>query len=342
VAVLAACLGLWAAPAAAVAISTAGPRPISSAGVRFGKSSLARSDFLPITSSPSGGAKVLYSVRLAPGAGAVSVRGLMQVTYCRATDLAGTNKPAHPCVGTRAYSFQPRVHAGLVVAATPSATTGRVLRPWRGMVCGRQIHHCPLAIEANRVALSGRDPRYVNLVASAHSSAAVRGQILAIDPTNGGLQVIQSLRRSPASRTLVRGPRLPGFPLSPGGVQATKESQRPAVIFSQPVTVGAGDVLDVRTRFRLTIHNSRDNAPLARAWIVLTATPTAPYLRPGMPVTARAGQNCPTACTLTRVAALRSPVSGRRYVNVGVLVKDHSGDTTATASYSGVLSVTRR
>ena len=326
----------------AVAAPTPAVRPTSSPTVRFGTSPLARSDFLPITASPYGGAKVLYSVRLAPGGGAVTARGLMQVTYCRATDLAGTNKPAHPCVRTRPYSFEPRVFARLVVAGSPSATTGRVIRPWRTMVCGRQIHHCPLAIEANHATIPGDGPRYVNLVASAQASAAVSGQILAIDPTTGGMQVIQSLRRSTPSRTLVSGPRLPGLPVSSGSVQATKESQRPAVIFSQPVTVKAGDVLDVSTRFMLTIHNSKDNAPLARAWVVLAATPTAPYLRPGLPVTARAGQNCPITCTLTRVAALRSAVSGRRYVNVGVLVKDHTGDTTATASYRGVLSVTRR
>ena len=310
--------------------------------MRFGTSSLARSDFLAITSRPSGAAKVLYSVRLAPGAGVVTARGLMQVTYCRATDLAGTNKPAHPCVGTRPYSYEPRVYARLVLAGSPSSTSGRVMHLGRAMVCGRQIHHCPMAIEADRVPVSGGAARYVNLVASAQSSAAVRGQILAIDPTTGGLQVIQSLRRSAPSRTLVSGPRLAGFPVSPGSVEAPRESQRPAVIFSQPVTVRAGDVLDVRTRFRLAIHNSSDNAPLARAWIVLAASPTAPYLRPGLPVTARAGQNCPTTCTLTRVAALRSPVSGRRYVNVGVLVKDHTGETTATATYSGALRVTRR
>jgi len=266
----------------------------------------------------------------------------MQVTYCRSTDLAGTNKPGHPCVGTPAYSYEPRVDAKLIVAASPYAITGRVIQPWREIVCHKVLHHCPLAVEANRVAISGGAAKYVNLVASAHSSGASGGQILAVDRTAGGLQVIRSLGRRPASRTLTRGPRLSSFPLSPGGVQATKDTQRPAVIFSRPVTVKPGDVLDVSTRFKLTIHNSKDNAPLARAWILLAARPTAPYVRPGIPVIARAGQNCPTTCTLTRRAVVRSAVAGRRYVNVAVLVKDHEGATTATASYSGVLSVTRR
>lgn len=341
---LVACAVLAAAGADAVAIPTARVAPTSSPGVRFGSSRLGRTDFLPISRGPHSAAKVLYSVRLAPSgaAGTVTARGLLQVTYCRATDLAGTNKPAHPCVGTRAYSFDPRVYARLVLAAGPSATGGRVLRDWRAMTCGKVIHHCPLAIEANRVAVPGGGARYVNLVASAQSGEAIAGQVLAIDPTTGGLQVIQSPRRSTPSRTLVSGPRLPGFPVSPGSAQATRASQRPAVIFSQPVTVRAGDIVDVSARFTLTIHDSRDNAPLARAWIVLAPTPTAPYLRPGIPVTARAGQNCPTTCTLTRVAALRSAVSGRRYVNVGVVVKDHTGETSATASYGGVLRVTRR
>jgi len=334
----------WFVPQTVAAAPAAAMRATSSTSLRFSRSAVARSSFLPIRSSAHVAPKVLYSVRLAANQrpSTATVRGLMQVTYCRSTDLAGTNKPSHPCVGTRPYSYEPRVDAKLILAATPYAIAGRVIQPWRGMVCHKVLHHCPLTVEANRVAVSGGAANYVNLVASAHSSGASGGQILAIDRTTGGLQVIQSLGRPAASRTLTSGPRLASFPVSPGGVQATRESQRPAVIFSQPVTVRAGQVLDVSSAFTLTIHNSNDNAPLARAWVVLAPTATAPYLRPGLPVTARGGQNCPTTCTLTRVAALRSPFSGRRYVNVGVLLKDHSGETSATATYSGVLRVTRR
>ncbi|HKG17710.1 MAG TPA: hypothetical protein VKA96_08480, partial [Solirubrobacteraceae bacterium] len=107
-----------------------------------------------------------------------------------------------------------------------------------------------------------------------------------------------------------------------GSAEASKSGERPAVVFSRLVTVRPGDVLDIRTRFDLTIHNSKDNAPFTGTSIFLTRRRTATFGDRAMTVVARAGQNCVTTCSFTRLGAIRSPVGGRLYVNVTVVVKD--------------------
>ncbi|MFL5820783.1 MAG: hypothetical protein ACJ76S_08915 [Solirubrobacteraceae bacterium] len=306
-------------------------------------SAAARANSLPITQAIGAAPKVLYSVRLDPrrAFSRVTVRGMLQSAYCRSADISGENKPGHPCVGTQPYRFQPNVYAKLVVATNPTATTGRVIQAWKGTPCIDVVHHCPLSVGANRAVVSGAG-RYVNLVAGAQADGAGIGQVLAIEPTQGELQVIQLLGPHSASRPLVGGPRLKSFAVSAGSSEASKSDQLPAIIFSRLVTVRAGDVLDVRTRFDLTIHNSRDNAPFTGTSVFLTRRRTATFADRGMGIVGRAGQNCPVTCTLSQVGAIRSPVGGRLYVNVVVVVKDHKGSTIATASYAGKLTVVRR
>jgi hypothetical protein len=334
-------LCLWTAPSALAA--TAFVRPTSSPSLRFGMSTAARGQSLPITTAIGAAPKVLYSVRLDPrrSFSRVSVRGMLQAAYCRSTDISGENKPNHPCVGSQPYKFQPTVYARLVAATSPTATTGRVISAWKGMPCDKVVHHCPLTVEANRAVVPGAG-RYVNLVASAQAGAAGNGQVLAVEPTQGELQVIQAVGPHAGRRPLISGPRLPSFAVSAGSAEASKSGERPAVVFSRLVTVRPGDVLDIRTHFDLTIHNSKDNAPFTGTSIFLARRRTATFGDRAMTVVTRAGQNCPTTCSLTRLGAIRSPVGGRVYVNVVVVVKDHEGQTAASASYRGTLSVTKR
>jgi hypothetical protein len=229
----------------------------------------------------------------------------------------------------------------LVAATSPTATTGRVVSPWKGMPCNDLVHHCPLSVAASRAAVTGAG-RYLNLVASAQADGVVGNQVLAVEPEQGELQVVQILGPYTASRPLLSLRRLRSFSVSTGGSEASKESQRAAIIFSRPLMVKAGDVLDVRTRFNLTIHNSKDNAPFTGTSIFLTRRPTTTFPDRALSIVGRAGQNCPTSCSLTRLGAIRSPVGGRRYVNVVVVVKDHEGETKATASDTGTLSVVVR
>src|SRR5205814_2052399 len=69
---------------------------------------------------------------------------------------------------------------------------------------------------------------------------------------------------------------------------------------------------------------------------------TATFPDRGLSIVGRAGQNCPGTCSVGQVGAIRSPLSGRVYVNVAVVVKDHEGSTNATASYAGNLTVIKR
>ena len=227
------------------------------------------------------------------------------------------------------------------MASSPTATTGRQIAPWKGMPCLKVVHHCPLSIQASRAVVSGAG-RYVNLVASAQVNGPGANQVLAVEPEQGELQVIQILGPHRPSRPLLSGPRLQSFAASAGSSEASRTSDRPAVVFSRLVTVKAGDVIDVRTRFNLTIHNSVDNAPFTGTSIFLTRRRTATFPNRGLSIVGRAGQNCPGTCSVGQVGAIRSPLSGRVYVNVAVVVKDHEGSTNATASYAGNLTVIKR
>jgi len=303
----------------------------------------ARTNRVPITAKIGAAPTAVYSVRLDPRRtfSRVSVRGMLQTAYCRSTDISGKNKPDHPCVGSQPYKFQPNIYAKLIAAANPTATTGRVISPWKGMPCNDVVHHCPLSVIASNRVVTGAG-RYLNLVASAQAVGVAANQVLAVEPTQGELQVIQSLGPHRASGPLVSRPRLRSFAVSAGSSEASKSGDRPAFVFSRLLTVRAGDVIDVRTRFNLAIHNSKDNAPFTGTSIFLTRRPTATFADRGLSIVGRAGQNCPTTCSVAQVGAIRSPLSGRVYVNVVVVVKDDKGSTNATATYAGNLTLTKR
>jgi hypothetical protein len=336
-------LGLLAAPPALAVPRAAHVLPTSSPNLRFGMSAAARAARLPITAAIGGAPTVVYSVRLDPRRtfSRVNVRAMLQTAYCRSTDIAGENKPDNPCFGTQPYKFEPNIYARLVAATSPTATTGRQVAPWKGMPCSKVVHHCPLSIQASRAVVTGAG-RYLNLVASAQVNGPGANQVLGVEPTQGELQVIQTLGPHRPSRPLISSPRLPSFAVSAGTSEATKATDRPAVIFSRLLTVQAGDVIDVGTRFDLTIHNSADNAPFTGTSVFLTRRPTATFPDRGLSIVGRAGQNCPGTCSVGQVGALRSPLSGRVYVNVVVVVKDHEGSTNARATYAGHLTVVRR
>lgn len=329
-----------AALCAASAAYGASVGPTSSPAMQFGVSEEARSSWVAVSRSLDR-PKVLYSVRLDPSraSSAITVRGMVQTAHCRDADLKGRNKADHPCVGGEPYRSDPLVFAKLVLATSPTATTGRVLKSWRGAACTDEVHHCPLPVSLDHARVS-RAGAYVNLVVAARAPGGGEEQRVAVDRHQGQLQVIQTFSRREASRALVSGPNQPAFPASEGGKQAGRASERPAIIFSQPIAVKRGDVLDVSTSFTMTIHNSKDNAPFTGTSIYLVRNPAVTYSE--SVIVRRAGENCPTHCSMTRVGAYRAAVTGVVHVNVVVLVKDHEGQTNATVSYAGKLSVRKR
>lgn len=332
----------WPAGAAAAApVAAPVVAPTSASQLRFGMSALTATSSLPITAPGAPQQRVIYSVRLDRrlARSTVHLRGMVQTAYCRSGDLRGVNKPDHPCAGTVAYDYDPKVHVQAVLATSPTAISGRLLRSWEGVTCRDITHHCPVFVSADRLPVAGAG-RFVNLVARAHAEGAVPGQVLPVERRQGQLQVMQARAPIPV-RTFATGVKQGSFAVSAGGSDAPEASERPAVIFSRAVTVGVGDVLDVRTSFRLT-ENSPDNAPFTGTAILLSRSPRATEPAPGMTIIRRAGENCPQTCSFGRLGALRSPVAGRVYVNVVVLAKDHEGVGGATMTYHGSLTVTRR
>jgi hypothetical protein len=88
--VLAVGVGLLASSPAPAAVRAAPVLATSSPSLRFGVTTAARSNRVPITAAIGGAPTVVYSVRLDPrrGFSRVSVRGMLQTAYCRSADIA--------------------------------------------------------------------------------------------------------------------------------------------------------------------------------------------------------------------------------------------------------------
>jgi hypothetical protein len=320
--------------------------PTSSAALLFGVDGQAAVDSLPIRRDFKDKPRVLYSIRLDDSipASIVDVRATIQAAVCRATDIRGSNKDDHPCKRTRSYNFDPRVFWKVVAADSPTDTEGQELADWRSTRCRDVVHHCPIPFQVDGFAIAGAG-RFVNVVAAAESGSARRGQIVAIKRDRGQLHVIQAIGPTSPSQTITSEPTSDSFPVSRGSAKATRDDLRPAVLFSQPMEVEVGDIIDVRTRVDLRIRRSRDNALLTSTQIFLTpdaADTDDPRFSTGLAAIHRAGENCPTGCSLTRLGTIRSPVAGSMHVNVVMWVQDHEYKTRGVADYDGTLEVTKR
>lgn len=301
---------------------------------------------LPIRRTNDSDPVVLYSVQLSPDAesSSVDVRSMTQAAFCRRTDIAGSNDPDAVCKGTRTYDFTPRFAWKVVLADSPTDTEGRaVLQDWRSVKCPDVVHHCPVPVRVDGAAVSGTG-LYVNLVATGQHREARRGQVLSV--SHGVMQVIQRTAPPEAEpQEALSGPVASSFPMSPGSSRADRDDVRPALLFTQSVEVQEGDVLDVRTQMRMEIRRSQDNAPLTATFAYLTDDPADVDWTRGRGEAAafkRAGENCPKACSFTRLGAIRSPVSGSMHVNVVAFVNDHEYKTKGFVGYEGSLSVTKR
>lgn len=326
-------------------VSTVGPT--SSPALLFGVEDEAAVSSLPIRRDPTEEPRVLYSIRLDENVrrSVVDVRSTIQAVVCRATDISGRNKKDHPCKGTQPYDFDPRVFWKVVAADSPADTEGHTeLAGWRSVRCIDAVHHCPIPFKVDGLAMP-RAGSFVNLVAAAQSGSAEEGQTVAISANRGELQVIQAIAPTGLSRTAESGPVSRSFRMSRGSKRAGPEDLLPAVLFSQPVEVDVGDVIDVRTKLALRIRRSQDNAPKTSTQIILTpgrADTADPRLPTGRAATNRAGENCLTKCSLTRLGTIRSPVAGSMHVNVVMWVQDHEYETRGFVDYDGALEVTKR
>jgi hypothetical protein len=320
--------------------------PTSSSELLFGVDRNPSVELLRIKRTQTASPEVLYSIRLdevhAPSA--IDVRSTTQLVRCRSDDIRGANKPDHACAGTEPYSYDPKFFWRIVLSDSPTDAGGRtVVQDWRRVRCREVVHHCAVPAKVNGFQVGGAGA-YVNFVAAAQADSARKGQVMPV--SHGSMQVIQTLSPFPiAAQTEISGPVRSSFPMSPGGSRADRDDLRPAVLFSQPVDVEAGDVVDAEARLELKVVNSKDNAPLIATYLFLTSDPEdLDYTPPDQSLSffRRAAENCPKTCSATRLGAVRSPVAGRMYVNLVALGKDHEYKTKATVVYDGSLAVTKR
>lgn len=320
--------------------------PTSSSEQLFGVDRKPSVEQLRIKKSQTRAPVVLYSIRLdellAPST--VDVRSMTQVMYCREDDIRGANKPDHPCRGSKPYGYDPKFFSKVVLSDSPTDTGGdTVVQDWQRIRCREVVHHCAVPVKVDGFQVPGPGA-YVNFVAAAQSDSAGSGQVMVV--SHGSMQVIQTLSLLPAaSQTEVSGPVRSSFPMSPGSSRADRDDLRPAVLFSQPVEVEVGDVVDAKADLTFKIVNSKDNAPLVATFLFLTSDPQDVDYSPSdesLSFFRRAGENCPKTCSGRRVGAVRSPVAGQMYVNLVAFGKDHEYKTKARIEYDGSLAVTKR
>ncbi len=320
--------------------------PTSTPDQLFGIDTDPSAETLPIRRSQSSAPRVLYSIRLAdsPQPSTVDVRAMTQTMFCRTTDIDGTNKEDGECRHSKPYRYAPRFFSKVVLSDSPTDTAGQsVIQDWQSVVCSDEVHHCPVPVQVDGAPVSGQG-LYVNFVAAAQSKSAGKGQVLAV--SFGDMQAIQSLAPPPQPPQTTDSDGLrSSFPMSQGSDRSQRADLRYAVLFSQPVDVHQGDVLDVTVRLKLAIHKSKDNAPLTAVFAYLTSDPDDAIpagISTGQAAYQRGAQNCPGSCSFTGVGAIRSPDDGHMYLNVSAFSKDHEYRTKGTVAYDGTLSVTRR
>jgi hypothetical protein len=134
---------------------------------------------VPIAQTTHALQKVVYTVPtsldLPPS---VSAMGEVIMSRCNSADgEAGGGEPGggagdlnSPCESIPEYTYDPEVGAKLVLAESPNATSGRELTGWTEVVCSRQRHHCPLALQADLTELPA--DKHLNLVVTANSQGA--------------------------------------------------------------------------------------------------------------------------------------------------------------------------
>jgi hypothetical protein len=319
-------------------------------------------DGIPVSAVQHNAPRVVYSVQVnvpAPGE-YMLVRGEVLMSKCNEPDtLAGggqgqgdTGSPCEPLPDNQPYGYDPDVHAKIVVGPTPTSTAGG---SWTTRTCTKERHHCPLAL-SEPIGV-GPGTHYVNLVVSADDpqrrpddvveleadcAGAARpyddchpagGFTELFDGSHGKLDVV----RFGAGRTA----NMPAVTDASRNVTSLPDSQTTAdpkrVVYSVPVSLGAGDLIDVDAELRTAPAGPTGN-PLVSAAVIIADSPTATT---GEHVTAWNGANCnnpnSNPCTNRKFGVGLSWVQQVRYVNV---VARSTRDDSAVPDL-GHLTVTR-
>jgi hypothetical protein len=335
---------------------------------------------LPIRRHPGRGSKVVISLRPGDLPGLQSgdqleVTAEVEVT----TDCLRRTRTSSECRG-KAYRFNPRVGATLILADSQNATTGLPLSERQQVTCRQKLparqHHCYMALAPPPFLVSdesalpcGTNSCHVNLVMEASHRLARRGTVLLIGGNNESGNVQQGKGSVDAVRTRPPDPsQVPSPP--PLGTTTHVTSERVAtrlslgepprktVVYSQRLDdLEKGEQLAVRATMITGIKQLRHNAKISSR-IVLADNPL--DRDPGVTsadasseegeITESNGFNCTqrtTPCTTIKsgVLEIEEDVSDALYVNltlsVGRVGGRAPGDNLVTIQEGGSLEVVR-
>jgi hypothetical protein len=359
-----------------------GPAAPASSKVRIGSTgpSAEIPETIPIRRHPDRGSKEVISLRPGDLPGLQSgdqlqVTAEVEVT----TDCLRRTRASSDCRG-KAYRFNPRVGATLMLADRQNTTTGLPLSEPQRMTCRQKLparqHHCymaltppPFLVPDESALPCGPDSCHVNLVMDASHRLARKGTVVLVGGNNkdGNVQQgkgsIDAVRIRPPDPSQVPAP-------APLGTTTHETSERVAtslslgepprktVVFSQRLDdLEKGDQLAVRATMLTGIRRLRHNAKISSRIVLADG----PLERDPGPTSADAsseegeitesnGFNCTqrtTPCTTSKAGVLEieSDVSGPLYVNltlsVGRIGGRAPGDNLVTIQEGGGLAVVR-
>jgi hypothetical protein len=358
-----------------------GPGDAPSSKVRVGSTATGAEipETLPIRGQPGKGAKVAASLRPGdlPGlqtGDQLEVTAEVEVT----TDCLQRHRLESECRG-KAYRFNPRVGATLILAGSEDATTGIPLSDRQQITCRQKLparqHHCFMALTpppfqvSDESTLPCADSCRVNLVMDASHRLARRGTVLLLGGNNREGKVKQDkasidvVRTRPADASATPPPLPVGTTVSATGERMTTgisldEPPRTSVVYSQRLDdLEEDEQLAVRAGMLTGIKRLRHNAKIGTR-IVLADGPLdkLPSLE-GIQVEGETGQitenngfNCTqrtTPCATTKVGVMevKDEADGPLYVNlvlsIGRVGGRSPGDNLVTVQEGGGLQVVR-
>jgi hypothetical protein len=335
---------------------------------------------LPIRRQPGKGSRVVASLRPGdlPGlqvGDQLQVSAEVEVT----TDCLRRNRISSECRG-KAYRFNPRVRAQLVLTGTAGATTGVALSELHQITCRQKLpareHHCymsltppPFLIADQGSLPCGPDACRVNLVMDASHRLAHRGTVLLLGGNNPGGDVkqdkasIDAVRIRPPDPSHVPPPLPAGTTISLTAERTSTslsldEPPRKAVVYSQRLEdLKEGEQLAVRAGMTTGIRQLRHNAKIGSR-LILADGPL--DLNPSIEgiqvegetgeITENNGYNCTqrtTPCETTKVGVLEvaddadSPLYVNLVLSVGRVGGRSPGDNLVTIQEGAGLEVVR-
>jgi hypothetical protein len=289
-----------------------------------------RGNGLKITKKEYRKQRVVFSVGV-PGRVAsetLAALGEYQLSFCTDDDISGGGAANSACIGISRYQYTPKIRTRLVLAPSPTDTSGTVLADWQTVECRNATHHCPVPFGTSFT--GGAGGGYVNVVAAADSNGAnVDGDDVLDVEKKGKLDVIRvGANRQPDQKTFRDGK------LNAKKVPVVPNKPKSKVAFSVKVRdVKKDDVLQVHSSLTVSKPSNYAFNPLVTTRISAK----------GRSIVGVNGPNCTGTCEILDAGATR--VSKPGTVRVRLFVRAGRNDPAATGGVvrleSGALTVIR-